>query len=123
MNARLSGIDSSLSVSASDDETPWQDRLADEKVDQETEIGDRDEKRQHLRSVALALPRLPAREQEIIRARFLTDKPIPFAVLATRYAVTPQRIRQIESRAVAKLRALMKNPWAVEIPPVLQYAA
>jgi RNA polymerase sigma-32 factor len=47
---------------------------------------------------------LTPREREVISRRFLTDERTTLADIGHTYGVTKERIRQIESKALAKLR-------------------
>lgn len=56
-----------------------------------------------------ALARVDAREQDIIRRRYLADgQPESLADIATTYGVSRERIRQIELRALEKLRVRLR---------------
>jgi RNA polymerase sigma-32 factor len=123
MNSRLSATDTSLNASTADGETAWQDRLADDREDQESELTTREERRQQFRRLALALPHLSAREQEIVRARYLREEPLSLAELAARHGVTSERIRQVETQAVAKLKTLVKKTRSATMPLLLEVAA
>ena len=123
MNARFSARDDSLNVGLAEDDRQWQDRLADDSESQEAVLMRRDEARQRHELLERAMVHLTAREGEIVRARRLTEKPLPFAVLAARYNVTPQRVRQIEVGAIGKLQALMKQLALNGSTPVTQRAA
>lgn len=50
------------------------------------------------------LATLSLREQEIIRARCLSGEPTPLRILGQRFALSNERVRQIEQRALRKLR-------------------
>lgn len=51
-----------------------------------------------------AMKQLDPRSLEILKARWLTDDKTTLQQLAKRHKVSPERIRQIESRAIAQLR-------------------
>jgi RNA polymerase sigma-32 factor len=105
MNWRLSATETSLNAAVAEDgDGDWQDRLADESEDQEAVMTRCDELRHRRESLAAALTQLTPRAREIIRERYLCEEPVSLAVLAARYGVTPQRVRQIEDEAIAKLR-------------------
>lgn len=58
-----------------------------------------------------ALMRLNAREERILRARMLSDVPRTLESLGVELAVSKERIRQIETQALQKLRAIIaSNP-------------
>ncbi len=54
--------------------------------------------------IAEALERLNARERSIIVSRFLEDEPQTLAELGVVFGVSKERIRQIEAKALGKLR-------------------
>jgi RNA polymerase sigma-32 factor len=51
-----------------------------------------------------ALKQLDWREREIVVQRRLSDKPVTLSELSVRYSVSCERVRQIEHRAVEKMR-------------------
>jgi RNA polymerase sigma-32 factor len=56
-----------------------------------------------------AIDHLSARERTIIARRFLTEKPSTLAEIGRSFGVTKERIRQIEGRALAKLRSMAER--------------
>jgi RNA polymerase sigma-32 factor len=54
-----------------------------------------------------ALDRLDARSREIVQRRWMTEDKATLHELADKYGVSAERIRQIESSALGKLRGLM----------------
>ena len=54
-----------------------------------------------------AMERLDARSREIVQRRWMTDDKATLHELADKYGVSAERIRQIESSAIGKLRGLM----------------
>ncbi|MBT5499108.1 MAG: sigma-70 family RNA polymerase sigma factor, partial [Alphaproteobacteria bacterium] len=54
-----------------------------------------------------ALALLSPREQDIIQHRFLDDEKSTLAEIGADYGVTKERIRQIESRALNKLKTAL----------------
>lgn len=69
---------------------------------------ERDEldKRRALMSTALA--ELSERERHILTERKLSDHPPPLSELSKIYGISRERVRQIEARALEKLKALMR---------------
>jgi RNA polymerase sigma-32 factor len=115
MDQRLSGQDLSLhqplqgregstvaDVLAADDPTPEETAiLNDEAVHRKVLVRD-------------ALAKLERREREILVKRYLADSSVTLAALAERYGITAERVRQIEARAIGKLRHyLTQNGQAV----------
>ncbi len=62
------------------------------------------------RSQALrdALAKLDQRERDIISRRYLTERPVTLSKLATIYGLTAERVRQIETKAIDKVRQLLR---------------
>ncbi len=108
MNRRMSGADLSLNVTISEDgETEWLDRLADDGPTPDELLAEADERSQRHKLLGDALVRLDAREREIVRERHLRDEPLTLEELSKRFHVSRERIRQLEVRAVEKLKKSM----------------
>ncbi|HUB95432.1 MAG TPA: RNA polymerase sigma factor RpoH [Stellaceae bacterium] len=111
MNRRLSGADTSLNaLVGTDADSEWLDLLPDERPGHDTVIADRDEFQQRKEQLGAALKVLNRRERDIIVERRLKDEPSTLEELSHRYAVSRERIRQIEVRALEKLRHAMLHP-------------
>jgi RNA polymerase sigma-32 factor len=105
MNRRLGGVDNSLNaVLGGDADSEWLEMLPDERPSQETVVGDLEEGRRRRSLLGAALKKLNPREREIVVERRLKDEPATLEELSHRYAVSRERIRQIEVRAVEKLQ-------------------
>lgn len=108
MELRLATSDQSLNGAigeSGDDE--WQDLLADERPDPEANtIVHHDGQR---RTVWLkeAMGHLDQRERMIIEARRLTDDAVTLEDLGRQLGVSKERVRQLEHRALLKLRSAM----------------
>src|SRR5579872_2763288 len=110
MNRRLSAPDSSLNAPLrSDSEAEWQDWIADETLDQETRMADREELGERHELLEDALHELSERERDIIQARRLQDEPATLEELSQKYGISRERVRQIEVRAFEKLQTQMKR--------------
>jgi RNA polymerase sigma-32 factor len=108
MNQRMSGADRSLNVTMTDDsETEWLDRLVDEGPNQEMLAADAEEMAQRRKLLSQGLAGLNEREREILIERRLRDEPLTLEDLSQRFHVSRERIRQLEVRAVDKLRKAM----------------
>ncbi len=108
MNRRLSGPDSSLNAPLrSESESEWQDWLADDTVDQETRMAEREELGDRHELLAGAMGGLTERERDIIQARRLQEEPATLEELSQKYGVSRERVRQIEVRAFEKLQKTM----------------
>jgi RNA polymerase sigma-32 factor len=113
MNRRLGGADNSLNAvmgsNGIDSDSEWLDMLPDEGPSQETLLADRDELQQRRQLLDTALKKLNPRERDIIFERRLKDEPSTLEELSHRYAVSRERIRQIEVRAFEKLQRAMRE--------------
>ena len=113
MNRRLNNKDNSLhSPRHSDDDGEWLDNLVDNRPSQEAVVIDLEKARNQRRLLHAALLKLSAREREIMTERHLKDDPITLAELSQRYAISRERIRQIEMRAVEKLQKAINGETA-----------
>ncbi len=112
MNRRMLGGDHSLNsqINRQDgEEAEWQDMLADERNNQETEYANYQEKNIRSKMMLEALDYLKPREKDIIIKRRLTENPKTLEDLSQEYKVSRERIRQIESRAFEKLQTVVKS--------------
>lgn len=111
MDRRLAGADHSLNVPVGPDaDGEWQDFLVDPADSQETALAAREELAARRTRLPIAMQTLNPRERHIIVERRLKDPPATLGALAPHYRVSPERIRQIEIRAIAKLRRAMREP-------------
>ena len=108
MEMRLSGADQSLNApmrEASEDQ--WQDFLPDSSPNPEdVVIGLRDATTRS-KWLAEAIGDLSPREQTIIRQRRLNEAAVTLEELGKELGVSKERVRQIEQRALTKLRVSM----------------
>ena len=105
MEIRLGAHDQSLNAPLTESsEDDWQDFLPDERPSPETvAIGMRDGETRS-RWLAEALRELSPREQTIIKQRRLTDEGATLEQLGRKLGVSKERVRQLENRALNKLR-------------------
>jgi RNA polymerase sigma-32 factor len=121
MNRRLGG-DASLNapIREDGDSGEWQDRLVDERADQETTLVASEEFDNHRKALAAALLVLNDRERRIFEARRLADDPITLAELAEEFGVSRERVRQISVCAFEKVqKAVNKRVAAMGTPAPL----
>ena len=115
MNNRLSAADSSLNAPvAADAEGEWQDWLVDERDNAEIMLADRqiaDRRSEWLRE---GLMTLNDRERQIVIARRLKDDPETLEVIAARFGISRERVRQIEVKAFEKLQTAIRKLAEVE---------
>ena len=113
MNRRLASPDSSLNTPlGSDSESEWQDWLADDTLDQETQLAETEELQERRTLLSTALEELTPRERDILEARRLRDEPMTLEDLSVKYDISRERVRQIEVRAFEKLQEKMKAALA-----------
>jgi RNA polymerase sigma-32 factor len=110
MEIRLGASDQSLNAPVGDGaEDDWQDFLADTRPSpEEVVIGLRDN-RTRSRWLADALGELSARERIIIHQRRLRDEGATLEELGRELGVSKERVRQLEHRAMLKLRESMRR--------------
>jgi RNA polymerase sigma-32 factor len=106
MDRRLGAPDVSLNRKIADDGSlSLQDALLDDRDDAETQLGDSEELTLRRRQMADAMTTLSDRERFVLEARRLRDPPAPLDELAAHFAVSCQRIGQLERGAILKLKA------------------
>jgi RNA polymerase sigma-32 factor len=110
MNRRL-GYDASLNApaGAEDSGTQAQDLLADDRPGQERELADREERERRMQFLKLGLGKLNDRERRILVARRLAEEPETLEVLGQEFAISKERVRQIEVAAFEKIRKAVLN--------------
>jgi RNA polymerase sigma-32 factor len=110
MEMRLGATDQSLNAPVSDDaEDDWQDFLADNRpTPEEVVIGLRDNQTRS-RWLRHALSELSPRERTIIHQRRLKDEGATLEELGRVLGVSKERVRQLEHRAMLKLRESMRR--------------
>lgn len=110
MEARLAANDQSLNATIGEDgESDWQSFLADTRPNpEEIVIGMKDAS---TRSEWLqeALGELSDREQTIIQKRHLVYEPVTLEELGKQLGVSKERVRQLEQRAMDKLKISMSR--------------
>jgi len=108
MNRRLAAPDHSLNAPVrADSEGEWQDWLVDEGESQETAFAEQEEMSGRKALLANALKTLNERERHILIERRLKDNPTTLEDLSQQYAISRERVRQIEVRAFEKLQKAM----------------
>ena len=110
MNRRMAmGGDTSLNAPLrdTDGEGQWQDFLVDNGPLQDELLADDEEKRVRHDLLVEAMGALNDREKFILTERRLADEPKTLEELSQVYAVSRERIRQIEVRAFEKLQAAL----------------
>ena len=109
MEKRMSGQDIGFDLSADTDEdntySPNQ-YLQSEQVDDPSELLESSDWDSHTRGLFTnAMSTLDERSKDILACRWLVDEKATLQELAAKYSVSAERIRQIESNAIDKLKA------------------
>lgn len=108
MEMRLAACDQSLNATmAMDGEAEWQDILPDSRPNPEDVVIGMRDGRMRSRWLAEALGELSPRERRIIAERRLRDEGATLEELGRALGVSKERVRQLEARALNKLRASM----------------
>lgn len=111
MEIRLGAADQSLNAAIGETgEDSWQDFLSDERPSPELAVAGLRDAASRSRWLAEALSDLTPRERVIIERRRLVEEGATLEELGRELGVSKERIRQIESRAMDKLRvSMMRN--------------
>ncbi len=108
MESRLSGGDHSLNVTIGQDGgNEWQDLLQDNGPSPEDIVQYTKDSQSRSAWLNEVLNGLNAREQTIIRDRHLTYEPVTLEDLGKDLGISKERVRQIEQRAMEKLKTSM----------------
>jgi len=86
--------------------------LPDERPNVEEILGERQELMYRRELLKGAWSELTERERDIVAERTLRDNPLRLEDLAQRYNISRERVRQIESAALAKLKSLVRSAEA-----------
>ncbi|HZH27119.1 MAG TPA: RNA polymerase sigma factor RpoH [Azospirillaceae bacterium] len=119
MNRRLAATESSLNAEVGEDgDAQMQDFLVDERPSQETLLADRQELTLRRKLLERSLAMLSDRERRILVERRLRENPTTLEELGKEYAVSRERVRQIEARAFEKLQKAMRVAAQAEALPL-----
>lgn len=113
MNRRLAVRDLSLNAPMSkdnDEGAEFQDTLIDDSPSPESVAADREQGRQRHEALYAALDELPDRERRIISERWLRDDARTLEDLGKEFGISRERVRQLEARALDKVRKVMTLP-------------
>ncbi|ANC42878.1 RNA polymerase sigma factor RpoH [Hafnia alvei] len=110
MELRLAAADMAFETGSHDDNvlilSPY---LHDRNSDFASDIEANDWKKYLLHKLGSAMNDLDKRSQHIIHSRWLNDKKLTLHELAKEYGVSAERIRQLENKALRKLRVSIEN--------------
>ncbi|MEK9930831.1 MAG: RNA polymerase factor sigma-32 [Rhodospirillaceae bacterium] len=112
MEALLSGYDASLNSTIGSDESDGselQEFLEDDRPNPEENIAYQSHQTSRRNVIAKAMAALDERERQIIKHRFLEENKPTLEEIGHDFGVSKERIRQIESRALEKLKLFLKK--------------
>lgn len=113
MESRLSGTDVSFDATFEQDEDDTgylapSEHLGDSRFDPALVVSRSEQTDLRESQLAMALEELDARSKDIVLRRWLGDEKPTLHELADEYGVSAERIRQIEKRAMEKMRTLIE---------------
>ena len=111
MESRLSSTDVAFDALVDQDEdesylAPSQ-HLGDSRFDPEIVVGNNERETERHEQLTLALAELDDRSKDIVTRRWLSDNKPTLHELAEEYGVSAERIRQIEKRAMEKMKSVI----------------
>ena len=110
MESHFSRPDQSLNATVGEsDSNEFVDLLSDDSPTPEGIVGDLIDSETRAKWIADAMEHLTQREREVITRRFLKDDKITLAEIGETFGVTKERIRQIEGKALSKLREALQD--------------
>ncbi len=110
MNGRLSGNDQSLNMRLSDDTNEeWQTFLEDDGPNPEDVVLQMKDSKSRSEWLNSAMKMLNEREVQIIKDRHLQHKTVTLETLGDQLGISKERVRQIEKRAMEKLKISLEG--------------
>ncbi len=111
LSSRMARRDLSLNQPLADDDSgdEFIDRLRDERPSPESVYAEVEEEDWRRRVLARAMADLPERDREIVSARWLGDTSQTLEELGVRFGISRERVRQIEERALKKIRETVER--------------
>ena len=108
MEQRMSARDLSLDSTFDEDhELTHLDLLQDGRPDQEELVAQKEERRIQERNIHDAITRLSEKERYVIKNRIMADDPLTLREVGNHLHLSRERVRQIESEALRKLKREM----------------
>ncbi|MCW9717550.1 RNA polymerase sigma factor RpoH [Avibacterium sp. 21-599] len=107
MESRMTGADVGFDLSNDDDDESYAPALylEDRNSNFAAELENENYETQAADQVAAALEGLDERSQDIIKARWLDENKATLQDLATKYNISAERVRQLETNALKKLKS------------------
>lgn len=107
MDGRLAARDDTLNRPALDGGEEIQNMLADQRPDQEILLLESEEQRLNREAADRALSSLNERERFIMERRIMAEDPATLNELGEALEISRERVRQLEKRALEKLRTIL----------------
>lgn len=110
MEARLNSFDESLEMFGTEEDSDWKspiNYLEDNRYNPAFTAEDNDSSKIRGEKLKNALITLDDRSRDILQQRWLSEKKATLHVLAAKYKISPERIRQLEQQAIEKLKKAM----------------
>lgn len=105
IESRITRRDMSLDDAAYvDTEETRGDRIADDRPGPESTFADEELQKRAHDEIYKALQALDTRERDILNRRYLSPKPATLKEIGAQFGISRERVRQLEARAMAKLR-------------------
>ena len=83
------------------------EELVDERPNQESQLADLQEQQELKQIVAGAVSRLGEKEQFVVEQRIVADDPMTLQEIADHFAISRERVRQIEENALRKIKTFL----------------
>ena len=115
MNRRLGGGDWALNAMIGGGEKiEYQDLLVDKAPSPEETVTEADEMAKRRALLSRAIEKLDERERHIMHTRTLSEEPLTLDGLSKHFGISRERVRQLEARAIEKLRTRVLDAAAFE---------
>ncbi|MBN8828514.1 MAG: RNA polymerase sigma factor RpoH [Sphingobacteriia bacterium] len=109
MDQRIHSSDISLNNFINEDKNEAIDLIPESRPNQEVIFEKKQEKKRKLNLFHKALALLDVREKEIIEQRHLSENALTLEQIAKKFNVSTERVRQLETRALNKLKEAVAN--------------
>lgn len=109
VDSRMDGADESLNQPVLEDGGEWIESIPDQRPNQEHQLISSERKRRMDVLIQKGFAHLNPREQAILAARYLREEPQTLEALAQLFSISRERVRQIEKRALEKLKDFFQH--------------
>lgn len=90
------------------DGTTMLDSLVDDRPNQELQLAELEQQTVLQQQVARAMDGLSEKERYVVENRIVADEPATLQEIATHFAISRERVRQIEENALRKMKAVLQ---------------